>query len=325
MVRISKSTFVLSLALSLVLSTLMIHLDYRPLYRLFKRVRVLVYRKFNRSIIHIEWDKKSDLPLVNYGRVKGKFLGKHVNPLIVAQILLEKVLPEDTLEFLKLSKKLADLFGGDGLYRYPHPQVMYKMKGGWVSAFTQAASGEVFFRAWKISGDSSFLNLAYKVTKYLTIPIKMGGVSYINKERIWFEEYASKDGPEPRVLNGMMWTLIHIKNMWELSGDTLFLDLFKKGEFTLRDSLENYDLNGWSYYDRVGTPSSEGYQIMHVQLCESFFKETGFQDYKNWAKRWKLGLHNPLRARVTWAWFFLHLIFFFTISYAIFQKLQERI
>jgi hypothetical protein len=305
---LSKGEIIKTFLYALLISSILIHLDYRFLFKFFKKMRAFFNRTTGRPIVTIYWDERTGLPHVDYSSSLGVEIGKRFNPLIASQVLLEEVLLKDTSRFIELSRRMLNLIPEDGLYRYDFPIPSYTLEPGFISAFTQAAMGETFARAWKISGDTTFLKMAKKTLKYLRITVNRGGVTLIKDERIWFLEYVSFGNPPPMVLNGMLFTLIHLKNIWEILGDTLYLNLYKQGEITVRDSLENYDLKGWSFYDRLGTPSSELYHMIHVDLMKRFYDMTGSEVYRSMKNRWIIGFHYPHRARIAWGWFTVHIL-----------------
>lgn len=299
---------IFSFLTSIILSTILIHLDYRPLYKFFQLMRKEFNHLTGRPIVRVIWDEKRNIPLVDYDNFFGYKVGLRFNPLTMSQVMLEFVLPHDTAQFLEMAYKFLKYVPEDGLFKANFPAPFYGMGTGFRSAFSQSAAALVFLKAWKISGDTTFLQISRKLLKYLFIPVDEGGTIIKKGDAIWLLEYANPGGPYPRVLNGMMWSILHIRECASMLNDSSLYNLYKVCERTLRDSLPEYDLGGWTYYDRYGRVSGELYQMMHVDLLDKFYEITGSEFYKKWSKRWKTGFHIPYRARIAWGWYLIHIL-----------------
>ena len=285
---------------------LLIHPTYPFLFGRFQALRIQVNRWLHRPIAYAYWDAEQQVPLVHYGRVYGEDYGVRFNPLIACQWALERVLPKDTLAFVRLVRRFISRIPPDLYWRYDFGLPDYGFPPGWTSAFTQALLAEVLIRASVYTGDRTPRKKGYKALEPLYQSVQDGGVSLpLPDTGLWFLEYAYPPGPYPRVLNGHIWVLLSLHTLYSLTGDSALLRLFHQGEQALRQCLPHYDLQGWSLYDRLGHRASETYQLMHFQLLARMAELTHHPEYAQWKRRWALGMHHPARARIAWGLFAL--------------------
>ncbi len=297
------------LLLSLVAGALLIHPTYPPLFRAFQASRIRINRLLHRPIAYAYWDEKAGLPLVHYGKVYGADYGTRFNPLIACQWALEKILPHDTARFVEVALRIRQKLPPDLYWRSDFALPGYGFREGWTSAFTQALLAETFARAGVYRAIPDLIEDARRALEPLRVPVSQGGTALpLPDTGTWFLEYAYPPGPYPRVLNGMTWVLLSLHTLDSLLQDTLVHRLFQEGEAALRRCLTLYDLHGWSTYDLLGHPASETYQLMHLQLLEKMAHITGHPRYRRWKRRWALGLHNPVHARIAWGIYVLEVL-----------------
>ena len=90
-----------------------------------------------------------------------------------------------------------------------------------------------------ISNESKFLDNAKQFMNAFYVEARDGGVTYKTpNDGWWYEEYASRDGLHPRILNGMMATLRDLHAYYIDTGDEEAKLLFNKGILALRSILE---------------------------------------------------------------------------------------
>ncbi len=312
------------LLLALAAGALLIHPTYPPLFQGFQAARIQVNRWLHRPIAYAYWDEERQLPLVHYGTVYGADYGTRFNPLIACQWALERVLPHDTAAFVDLVRRIRRQLPPDLYWRYDFALPDYGFPEGWTSAFTQALLAEALARAGTYSGDTSLLQDAHRALQPLAHEVASGGTALpLPDTGTWFLEYAWPPGPYPRVLNGMIWVLLSLHTLQTLMGDSLAFQLFQQGEAALRRCLPLYDLKGWSTYDLLGHPASETYQGMHVRLLGRMADLTGDATYRKWQRRWALGFHNPLRARIAWGLYGLEVLLLWGILELVFRAFRR--
>jgi len=195
-----------------------------------------------------------------------------------------------------------------GVWHYHFDWPIFKVKAPWASALSQGEGISVLVRAHHLLNDRSTLSEDCLESAWLAFEsfnrnVKDGGVMVRDKSgRIWFEEYHSV--PPTFVLNGFIFSLLGIYDLWKATGDSRVENLWKEGAESLRDSIEIYD-NGYdSIYDRVSRgPVDEKYHRTHIRLVEIMHDLTKFPIFSKVAERWKgylaKGLQKPNKWELT--------------------------
>ena len=121
------------------------------------------------------------------------------------------------------------------------------------------------------------------------VEVEDGGVTYKNPNSgWWYEEYAGIGGKEPRVLNGMMWTLIGIYSYYNYTNDPTAKFLFDQGILSLKNNLNQYEDKkySFSYYDALGTTAPLRHHKYHIDLLERLFHITSEQLFQDYHEKW---------------------------------------
>jgi len=107
----------------------------------------------------------------------------------------------------------------------------------------------ILLRAYQISGEKEYINSAKESFKIIKTSIEEGGVSYHNNIGIWYEEYPNLNSPS-HVLNGHIWTLFGLWDLFRVTNDEEAKDMFFKGIDVLKKDLPKYDTGFWIVYDQ---------------------------------------------------------------------------
>jgi hypothetical protein len=159
----------------------------------------------------------------------------------------------------------------------------------WISALTQGRVLSVLARAYELSSEKQYLEIARKAMKPFEIPVKEGGVqaSFPNKD-IAFEEYPLS---RPNIaLNGFITALVGLHDLAEIGRDSTAANLFTQGVHGLERNLERYDLGFWSTYDLAQpfrSVASEKYHLYHVAQLWGLHEMTGSETFKNYGLKWQ--------------------------------------
>jgi len=153
------------------------------------------------------------------------------------------------------------------------------------------ANGEVLsplIKAYKLSGNKTYLDTAKSLLNSFYIDVKDGGVTYKTPNSgWWYEEYASRNATkEPRVLNGMIHSLLGIDQYFKDTNDTSAKFLFDQGILALKNDLPKYDNNGTTFYDRLGWPANLFYKSLHVVQLKQLYELTHEPIFKTFQDKW---------------------------------------
>ena len=265
---ISKKSLGITFIFSLLISLFLPNLTEVKIEQLLKTI----YRGYRGERIILD---SLGVPIVDYGE-----LGIHRNPVIVGwQALMyyrEYIQTADT-RLKELFLNCADWFACEGqkaqggliwVYDFPYPR--YALASGWRSAMAQGRAAEVLTIAFQLTGDSCYISLAGEAVRALAADTLRGGMN----QGGWYEEYAGGDTESPRVLNGMMFTLLGIYRYYECTKDSIAGFLFERGLRELKKELHLYDTGCWSYYDILGKIASRAYHNIHIQLLTELVEIT---------------------------------------------------
>lgn len=272
---------------SFLLTLLLSHFLGKPI----EHFETVIYQKVTgKTPQHFEFDT-SGVPYVVY---QGP-LGKQYNTVAVAEYAIRLSNSNDTFKsqiFFNCINWLirnGNLLNDSSLLflnKYDWPG--YGMTAPWRSAMNQGRAMQAFIRAYKITGDSIYLDYAVRSMNVLYTKVGNGGVTYIDSSGYWFEEYADDDAPQSRVLNGMIVVLQALSDFNKVANDTGSFFLFTEGVSSVKNSLHLYDNNGHSNYDVLGKPASPWYHKFHIRQLEFLIKETRDPFFVTYLQKWQL-------------------------------------
>lgn len=110
------------------------------------------------------------------------------------------------------------------------------MRGPWYSAMTQGNVLSLLTRIWKVTGDTKYRDAAIRGLRIMTLTVEQGGVKSTLNGGVWFEETAVP-GIENHILNGSIFGLMGIHDVWLYTGDTEAKTLWEAGEASQRANL----------------------------------------------------------------------------------------
>ncbi len=184
----------------------------------------------------------------------------------------------------------------EGVWYYKFP--WKGLKPPWISAMAQGEGISILVRAWKLSQDLAYLSQAQKGLKPLLIPLGQGGVrSALPDGSPFLEEYPTD--PPSHVLNGFMYTLIGLVDLWRVSEELVA----PVGLDDLLDSLDKniglWDFGFWSLYDlghlHAALPqvASMRYHNLHISQLTFLGKFMHRQGLLEAAHRWQEYARSP--------------------------------
>ena len=251
---------------------------------------VLEPAKVQQSIMY----DSNGIPIVYYGTI----IGYQRNPVTTSFTLIKycndyaKTKNSTDLKYLENNANWlvtnARSYGNYSLFEYQFPYV-YNLIPPWHSALAQGLAIQALTRAFQITENATYLHATVPLLNSFYVDVKDGGITE-KTENLgwWYEEYAEKNGKNPRVLNGMMYTLLSLSDYYNYTNSTKAKFLFDQGIEALKNNISNYDVNGTSYYDAQKTYlASPFYQGVHVTLLNDLYKITGDPVFKKYRDEWE--------------------------------------
>jgi heparosan-N-sulfate-glucuronate 5-epimerase len=223
-------------------------------------------------------------------------VGRQRNPVTVcnsAISYLEKVNEGDVVHrkyFLNCANWILThrTFRNDttSLLQYGYDWAIYKMKAPWQSGMAQGLSLQVLINAHRLTKDEKYLKAANEQLNSFFLSVAENGVTYKSPtEGWWYEEFADSTGTTSRVLNGMMFATLGIHDYFEYTKSEKAKYLFEQGVLAVKTHVAEYDKNGFSYYDKLGTTNLK-YHWIHVDLLQKMFNYTGEPVFQTYAEKW---------------------------------------
>ena len=243
--------------------------------------------------------------------------GLQYNPNAVAQLALgyyDKMISgyDYINEFLKQSiyfLKHGRLVNDNILlweYNFPFEMRNY-LNSPWRSALAQGQGISVCLRAYQLTKDERYLNLANKAFKsfYYLAREHPGGVLDNWDGHTWLEEYIVT--PPNHVLNGFIWALWGVRDYAVFFNHEYAWELWDSCVKALKDNLHQYDIGFWSCYDiKSGSqpimPCSIYYQKLHVLQMKAMYNLTGKKIFKKYEEKWSKQLGRPFNKIISQVW-----------------------
>lgn len=151
----------------------------------------------------------------------------------------------------------------------------------------QGQAIQALLKAYVVTNETKYLETSTLLLNAFFIDVQNGGVKLQSENGWWYEEYAHENGRESRALNGMIFALFGIHDYYLSTGDVNAKFLFDKGIDSLKQELQLYDFDGYSYYDRLQTPAGVKYHNIHVQQTQKLFEITQEEIFSEYHKKWQ--------------------------------------
>jgi heparosan-N-sulfate-glucuronate 5-epimerase len=189
------------------------------------------------------------------------------------------------------------------------PKPEFKIFSPWKSAFTQSRAISILLRAWQMTCDNKYLDLASQALIPYTYSVEKGGVAVdLTEDMAFYEEYVAEK--PTRILDGAMFSLFGVydfiratqgvKDLQE--SHNLAHEIFRKGVNGLKYWLPKFDMGYWVYYNRCeieGYPQKDPCTIGYLRLVSTQLEimahlsnDTIFKNYsakfKSYLKPWNI-------------------------------------
>lgn len=164
-----------------------------------------------------------------------------------------------------------------------------ELKAPWVSAMAQGLAMSALVRGYRLTGDAHLLQLARAACLVFEADVADGGVRMVEGGHVLYEEYPGF--PPPRVLDGFLFSLLGLSDVFTETGDTRVFRLFADGVDGLANALPFWNYRDkWSWYGSHGYLCPPQYNQLNCALLSSLARLSGRSSLQDWARRW-----NPTR------------------------------
>lgn len=157
---------------------------------------------------------------------------------------------------------------------FPHPQL--STKGSWLSATAQGCGISVLLRAYLLTSERVFLDVAHRAIRTFEQDILDGGVyAPVGEDGIFFEEVAVY--PAAHSLCGCLFALLSLYDYIALTRSSHIEKLIQRCLTTLRSMVHEFDTGFWTYSDllqrRLSSPAHLALQISLLEALSQYSAE----------------------------------------------------
>jgi hypothetical protein len=179
--------------------------------------------------------------------------------------------------------RLAEHTGG---WPIPFTAPDYLAKAPWLSALTQGNVISVLVRAYLLTHDVSYLEVAHRAVRTFERDIMDCGVrSSMQDGEFFFEEVAVY--PSAHILNGYLFGIFGLYDYINVTNDSRIATLLQKSLFILDNLLDEFDTGYWSRYElHFQHLAPRFYHALHVIMLNALADYSGNQHYSKVATRW---------------------------------------
>ncbi|KAL3994132.1 D-glucuronyl C5-epimerase C-terminus family protein [Acanthocheilonema viteae] len=169
------------------------------------------------------------------------------------------------------------------------------LPAGWHSAMAQGHALSVLTRAYVVTNDTKYMQVAKRALHLFKVDAAKGGVLNELFGHPWFEEYPTTPGTF--VLNGFLYSLIGLYDFAQVSnsedGENDSNTLFSVGLESLRIFLPLFDSGSGTFYDlrHLGLKTAPNlarwdYHSVHIYLLKWLYIITKDEFFNETANRW---------------------------------------
>jgi hypothetical protein len=239
---------------------------------------------------------KQGIPLYSY-RTQASL----EQPIVIAQyalglfsVLQRRSFCDDQLkaEFLNVADwfvKNGEIFNNGVVWKIPHLYPQYGLDSPWISAMAQGEVISVLTRAFKLVNKPVYQIVANNALEPFKFNVSDGGIKTLFMNQVVFEEFPSKN-KAMAVLNGHIFALFGLYDLWLSNKNEDAKLLFDKGVESIIKLLPIYDCNNWSNYFLYEYPkkyySSYTYHVLVTEQLKVLYILTDEPLLNDYAKKW---------------------------------------
>jgi len=179
--------------------------------------------------------------------------------------------------------------GNDGSVVWPLTAEFIEGRGilapPWISAMVQGLVISLLVRGYRVTRQAHLLDLCRAGTKVFEKNVEDGGVRTVEDGHALYEEYPCY--PLPRVLDGFLFSLLGLYDLWAETGDRGVSKLFADGMAGLKHTLEYWNYRSkWSWYGSHGYLCPPHYNKLNAALLGSLARLTADPVLQKYANAW---------------------------------------
>lgn len=160
-----------------------------------------------------------------------------------------------------------------------------RLKAPWVSAMLQGLVISALVRGYRITGEQRLLDQCRRACAVFEVDVEDGGVRTIERGGVIYEEYPGI--PLPRVLDGYLFSLLGLYDLFAETNDPHVFQLFADGIGGLKDGLPSWDYREkWSWYGSHAYLCPPHYNKLNCALLASLASLSGEQTLLRYAEAW---------------------------------------
>lgn len=160
-----------------------------------------------------------------------------------------------------------------------------RLKAPWISAMVQGLAISCLIRAHRVTDDPRLLDMCRGAATVFEKSFEDGGVRTVEDGRVSYEEYPGT--PRPRVLDGSLFSLLGLYDLYAQNGDQRILRLFSEGVAGLIQDLPTWDYRGkWSWYGSHGYLCPPHYNKLNCALLSSLASLADEPTLRRYAEAW---------------------------------------
>src|SRR5260370_25691535 len=159
--------------------------------------------------------------------------------------------------------------------------------GPWLSALTQGNGISVLLRAYRLTAEQAFFEVARRAVRTFELDILDGGVSVaIGEWCVVLEEVGAC--PAAHTLSGFIFALLGLYDYVELTGDAQIEKLISRSLATMHHLLDEFDAGYWTRSDLLHRQlASPPHLALQAALLEVLSEYSGCNHCSTLASRWK--------------------------------------
>jgi hypothetical protein len=174
----------------------------------------------------------------------------------------------------------------DGAIAYPYPFPFRDLSAGWYSGMAQGQVVSVLIRAYVLTNDNKYLDIARKVVDFMFVPVNRGGVfTYTPEGYEWIEEYPTT--PSSYVWNGFVFAVMGLIDYNKVCPSPEITEHIRQCIISIKQTIDLYDTGSQLYYERLNRHfcdvryiGNQVYQCRHLYFAT---KDEFFNDlYEKW-------------------------------------------
>lgn len=179
-------------------------------------------------------------------------------------------------------------YGKVKCWYFNHQNPRYKVKAPYCSSMAQGEGISVLCRAYILTADEKYLNVAEESLLPFEKSVEDGGVVNKFKNMLLYEECPALK--ITGILNGYIFSLFGLFDLSLIRANSKAKNLFDIGIENISMLLKWYDLGYWSRYDLYEfpliNPASFTYHNIHIEQLKALFIITGKDIFREYSIKW---------------------------------------